>query len=119
MSNKGLTGEWRAKQFGVLHPSGKNRAERRAEDWQERHKAQADKRKRWEEYRDLQREQRAESVRVRQEASHARAVARRAVAKVVTKWPTRAKQAIIDAFTRRREERRQRREKYQKQTASV
>lgn len=96
--------EYTKKKYGTLHSSGKNHSERRAEAAKERLKPQAERSKRMEDHLELQKNQRADKVRRKQEAAHARAVARKDVAKgIKPSLGRRALNAIREASRKRQE----------------
>jgi len=76
-----VTVQRKKKQFGQLHPSGLNRHARRTMVAMERHKPEYDRRKKQEDAYQLRKDQKAESVRKKQDAAHKRALKRRAKAK--------------------------------------
>lgn len=105
------------KKFGTLHPSGLNRAQRRAEAAIERGKPEADRKKTKEDVHDREKQHRADKVRRKQDAAHARAVARKEAAKGIKPSLRKRALAAIRAATQRRAEKKRRAEKHAQKVA--
>lgn len=103
--------------LGTIHPSGMNRATRRARIAEARGEAEKETRKRMDDAHELQKIQIAKRVERKQTASHEKAVARKDVAKGIKPSLTKRALTALKEATVRREERKRRKEAHARKVA--